>query len=544
VRHHSYNENLPGKILYLFSILLSLLMILKVFSGLNEQQIYVYFNSDTLYLPSIFRDLFVDHSGFSGWHLNGAPNFFPDMLLYFIINTVFFNFRVAMIIFSILQYGILLILIRRLFRTIFPGIREEELAAGNLIMLVFFLVTLYPGDFVFTFYLLSISYHMGAFLMALLAMVFTFRFLKSGHRSDLFFLFLTGLSGVINDKLFIAMYVLPALSLILFLPSVNYRKRIILVLSNTLLVVLLGTIIYNGIRHSGTIHIISLSWKFLNFANIPVSFHTMIHQHLTYIKSLDFRSLTVILSILSFLVTTWFAVIYFVRFYRNKNVDVRDLFTAIYLVFSAFFWIIVLATPVINGSYVGYAILRYNIYAFYLSLFNLSVILMLIRRNMKLRHTGWIISGSLTLLLILPLAVRHSGISSGGLKNLVHYYPAMVRKMDTLSSREDLHYGVASYWNAKYITMFSQTGLRVYTVYEDLNPWYHVMNENWYHRGGKGKYGNPAFTFVYMEALDSARVAQKLGNPLKVIPFRESSVHVYQPFYFDDRGKPVLINAP
>jgi len=540
------NRSLTGKIIYVFSILLSLAMITLVFSGLNEQQIHVYFNSDTLYLPSIFKDLFQDHSGFKGWHLNGAPNFFPDMLIYFTVNAIFPNFRMAMLIFSYLQYTLLLLLIRWLFRLISPAIREEELATGNLIMIVFFLATLVNGDFVFTFYLLSISYHMGAFIMTILSLALTIDYLRRPATMKLILLFFIGFLGVLNDKLFIAMYVLPLFSLVLFLlPAVTFRKKILLLFGNALAIIILGSLAYNGIKHSGYIHIISLSWKFLNFDNIPSSFHTMMDQHLTYLSSLDFRGLTDMLSIFSFIAIMVYAIRYLVKVFRISDNREEEVIPAIYLVFSTAFWIIVLTIPIINGSYVGYAILRYNVYAIYLSLFNFSILAMLVRKNIGYRPFSLLLSGTFTAAIFISAIFffLQQKPQPHGIKRLINYYPPLVSKMDSVAKQENLRYGVATYWNAKYITMFSRCNLRVYTVYEDLTPWHHVMNENWYHYNGRSRFGNPAFTFVYMDALDSVKVVLKLGMPELILPFcNNSQIYIFKPFVFKRNNNPVYLD--
>ena len=169
-----------GKPVWFLTLLINLVWLLAVFASLNESQIYTYFNSDTLYLPSIFRDLFYDRSGFRGWHLNAAPNFFPDMLVYFLFNALAGDFKLAMVIFSICQYMFLLLLLNYLLRQLATEISWYQLSAANLIMLVLFFVTVFSGDFVFTFYILSISYHLGPFIMTLLCLAFTVNFLKGG----------------------------------------------------------------------------------------------------------------------------------------------------------------------------------------------------------------------------------------------------------------------------------------------------------------------------------------------------------------------------
>jgi hypothetical protein len=278
-----------------------------------------------------------------------------------------------------------------------------------------------------------------------------------------------------------------------------------------------------------------------HFSTIPLAFQTFIHQHFTYLREMDFRGVTLILSMLSVLFTAVAAVLRLRRFYRGAIHQPVELFLTMYLVFSVVFWFVVLVTPILNGSYVGFAILRYNIYAIYLSLFNYGILMM-----MYLQHQGrfkrmWIVPACL-MTLVTSFSLKHiRELPDGGLRKLVHYYPSMVQAMDSLAVKEDLHYGVATYWNAKYITMFSTTGLRVYTVYPELIPWYHVMNEHWYRSGGKGKYGSPAFTFIYMSGMDSTIVSGKLGEPKEVIPFEKSAIWEFPPFVFTSGKQPEFI---
>ncbi len=165
-------------VIYLFSVLVNIGFVVFVFSGLTENQLNTYFNSDTLYLQSIYKDIFLDKSGISGWHLNAAPNFFPDMIFFFIFHKIFGDFILASLVYSIAQYLIILLLIYHLFRFVFRVISLNYLSAANFLMLLFFMVTIKNGDFVFTFYLLSISYHLGAFINTLICLLFTFKYLN------------------------------------------------------------------------------------------------------------------------------------------------------------------------------------------------------------------------------------------------------------------------------------------------------------------------------------------------------------------------------
>ncbi|MDY0253230.1 MAG: hypothetical protein RBR30_02345 [Tenuifilaceae bacterium] len=53
-------------IVWITSLVLLVVFSVLAFASLTPQQVSVYFNSDTFYLASIFRDVFVDGSGLEG----------------------------------------------------------------------------------------------------------------------------------------------------------------------------------------------------------------------------------------------------------------------------------------------------------------------------------------------------------------------------------------------------------------------------------------------------------------------------------------------
>src|SRR5688500_14544520 len=98
-------------------------LLVSLFSTLNSvrSNTNIFLCSDTLYLPSIYKDLFIDKNDFAGWHLNPAPNFFPDMVFYFLLMFISGDFIVSSFIFSIVQYLVIALLFIKIFRTIFPA---------------------------------------------------------------------------------------------------------------------------------------------------------------------------------------------------------------------------------------------------------------------------------------------------------------------------------------------------------------------------------------------------------------------------------------
>jgi hypothetical protein len=529
-------------IIYLFSILINIGFVIFVFTGLTENQIYTYFNSDTLYLHSIYKDIFLDKSGISGWHLNAAPNFFPDMIFFFIFHKIFSDFILASLIYSIAQYLIILLLFYHLFRFVFRGLSLNYLSAANFLMLLFFAVTIIDNDFVFTFYLLSISYHLGAFINALICLIFTFKYLNLEKKYYLVMLFVFGFLGTISDRLFLVLYTVPVFAFTVFLFINEYRQKVFKVLTINLACFLSGYSMFLLIKNSGFIHIIGTKGKIFNFENIGDSFHIMIGQYKYYLSSLDYRALIVLLTIFSFLILTCILVIQLRKILKQRSIDIQFFMESGYVLFSVVFIVIVMFTPVINGNYYSPAILRYNIYYIYLGIFNYAYIFYYLSRNKIFNRVfnPVILIVSVYLVVCLISYIKNHEIRKG-MTNFLNYYPGIARCVDEIAEKHNLKYGVAHYWNAKLTTMFSRKDIRVYTVHHDMAIWYHVTNQNWYYKNGKGRYSEPEFNFVITNDLDSLAITNLLGKPEEILRCGDIEILKFDKYEFDrNTRKPIV----
>jgi len=512
-----FQKTSTQKGLFILSILINLVLVVIIFATLSEKQIYTYFNSDTLYAPSVYKDLFLDKTGIKGWHLNGAPNFFPDMLLFFIIRSFFDHFIPACFTYSIVQVLLVLILLSTLYKNIFKTISFIHLSFGMLLMTMFLFVTLINEDFVYTFYVLSISYHMGAFIMLLISLILVFKYLKSFKKKLLYYMLILSSLAIVNDRLFLILFSVPLFSLILllFLKSDN-KKQIINILVINLTSIFLGLSLFRMIENSGYIQIIKLSWKVYNFSNIIPALNIFCEQHIFYLREFDFRGIINILFLISFFFHCYFLIKNLSLAIKRKEHNQKEL---IYLLLFISITALVLITPIVNGSYVGWAILRYNIFSFYLGIFSYAYLIH------KLISDSLISKKVFNLLIPFVIFLNSFFIInqfykkdiSKGLSNFLNYHPKKVECIDKLARDEDLRFGIAEYWTAKYITMFSKENVRVYTVFDNLKPWYHVTNKNWYFNSGKGKFGNPEFNFVISNKLDENHILEKLGNPIDTL---------------------------
>jgi hypothetical protein len=521
------NKWLPN-LIYALSFILSLLLVLALFSSLKPDDIKLYFNSDALYLPSLYRDLFIDHNCLRGWHLNPSPGFFPDMIFYFFLMYISGNLIISAFLFSLIQYSVIIFLIPVLFRLIFPEISRIFIAFSVLMMTLFFIVTSTSHDFTFTFYILSNAYHTGAFLMGLICFILTLKYLKQPSKSKLILIFLLCFLSVLSDRLFIVLYTIPVFTLVFFLWKRRYIKEVYRVLFVNVLALILGLGLFKVIDLSHYIFIDQAN-SFLNIPNIQASFSLLFKQLSEYLLAFNIKSLIIFLSILSFLGLI-------VLFFWKEMKKEENIFLRFYCLFSFTFTLVVLFMPVLAGNYTGYDTIRYNISIFYLSLINTGIVLAAILqdrlKNISVRRTITWIPIAFSLILTYLIVSQFSGT---GLKHFFNYYPNIVRCVDDAAQKDKLLYGVGGYWDAKYITLFSKRGVHIYSVYDDLTPCNHVTNENWY--------TNPHAIFNFMiqnHVADSLAYRKRLGLTGEQLNSGEAQIIKFPPYRYQPNGYQII----
>ncbi len=520
---------------WILSLLLIVLFSLLVFATLTPQQISVYINSDTLYLPSIFRDVFIDGSGLKGWNLNAAPNFFPDFLIYSAINFVFTDFRLAALIYSLLQILIIALLFNAILKALSKDVGYAHLTVTNLLLLLFPLSALISGDFIFTFYIYSISYHTGAFIMAMVSLLISLRALNMQGKWNLMLLAISVFLGVFNDKLFIPAFVFPLVAVIPYLFDNEKRAIARQLLITTISFTVISLVAFWGIKKLGFISIISTDWKMFNFSNIIPSFNVMFTQYANYIKNGSVSGVVIILTLFVFIVLSAYLFPILRQIYRDVKGRSRVSLSTqnAFALFAWFFIPVVVFTPVINGSYFSPAILRFNIHAYYFGVLLTGFLLFLLFRNRK--GVANLSGVSVVIALVLLVSIYNKRKTDVSLQPLLGYYPERIACIDSVALETQCKYGIATYWDAKLTTMLSKQGVRLYHVFPDLKIWYHVTNKNWYYKQGKGIHANPKFRLIVMNGFDSSKVVQVLGRPLEILTFPEMGTEVWlmNEFEFD-----------
>ncbi|MCP3972210.1 MAG: hypothetical protein GY717_18185 [Rhodobacteraceae bacterium] len=120
------------------------------------------FNSDALYLPALFTDLFEKAGSIQDWHLTPAPYFFPDFPMYGLAHFLGSDTYDRILVFALLQMAVTFGLLVALCRSLGAG--HAGLTAAAILTILTGLAQ--TGQLPFAYILVS-AHHYGIFLVSL-----------------------------------------------------------------------------------------------------------------------------------------------------------------------------------------------------------------------------------------------------------------------------------------------------------------------------------------------------------------------------------------
>jgi hypothetical protein len=499
----------------LLSLCVLVISLVAVFSNLTSvsERINIFFSSDSLYLPSIYRDVFIDKNEYRGWHLAAAPNFFPDMAFYFLLMFITNNLIISSFVFAVVQCVAIGFLLNKIFQLLFPGRSAYYMLVIYSLLSVFLLEALFfTRDFFYSYYLFVHAFHTAAFVMTLVCFVITIKFISDPKWPWLVLLFVLGFLSIVSDRLFIVLYVVPVCASCAFLfKRITIKTSVLLILTNTLFVAL-GMWVFRQIDND-SYGFMNETGKVAQLEIVKDQFGLYFGQMKQYLTNFGFRAVTVYVFIISFL-----ALIYL---YFHALINRQNPLFVFYLSFAIVLSVCSISAPMLSGKYFSGDCLRYSIYPFYLATLNIALFTAYAVKHFKTRKIGRLgLIGISSLLLI--TAVSQTKIA--GLKDYFTYYPELTQEIDALAEKENLRYGVGGFWEAKKITMFSKKGIKVYAVFDAISIYDHAANVNCYF--------NNIFNFVvlndfrdttlYKQMLKNVRHVNSPGklNLVKASPFR------------------------
>lgn len=216
---------------------------LYIFSMLylgNRVETALFFNSDALFLPSLFKGTLREGNSFYDWMLPPSPYLFPDILVYAVAYAISSQVLIQILAFAIFQLLLFFILAARLLACFEPmpnAIVHSATLSSSIVFLGLYSADPFGLSFVGVF-------HFGSLLSLLLLAILYFEFLESGSsrksRVVAIWTFLIGGAAAVSDRLILVHFILPILLMGLFLAPKDVRRN------NTLrfgMILLLGALL-------------------------------------------------------------------------------------------------------------------------------------------------------------------------------------------------------------------------------------------------------------------------------------------------------------
>ncbi len=503
-------------------VVLIFILFASIFFLLNRviwQNLYLFSNSDLLYLPSFVRDFWEGIYNWRLWVLTPAPYFFPDMVFFFLMSFFTCNLFLSFFFYSIAFALLLIYSISSVFR-----ITEEYFSFARIAKAVTLsfalwvaLISRYPEDI--ALFLLP-SYHASSILFALL--LYSLLFKTNTRRGILLFVIVSTLA-IISDKQIIYTFYLPFLLASFTLRTSTMEKYYLKTIIYFVLSFLFATFILNLLSVIEIFQIPSIPvWTELKKNIFQMKGIENINKIFPEVVQFfqDFYTDKLIFFLL-FLISIGLNLYYSFQFSKAKfGIRLFSRFVLFLYFFSLF-------SQMFFGVWGGFRYV-WGLYLFpYLSvLFYTGNLLskMLIDRNFSrvgaIRRYLFILSRNntrsqvfffTTVSIFVGLIVILYFINGTSKITINNPYPPFVSCLDGLQKKYNLHYGLSDYWNAKHIRYLAHDSLIVNQVFTNLEKYDWIHNRDWY---TKDKHGNPiTYNFIILERLDQEIIAKRFGIP-------------------------------
>ncbi len=511
------------------SIVLNMIWVVFILFSLDKAQLAIYYSAENLILPSMFNDLFNNSGSLSAWQLSSSTNFFPDMFFFMIINAIVSDFRVTMLIYSLLQYAGILILANLVVRQLSSNISLNYLAFSNLLIVLLLFVTTLSGSFEFTYNFLSIGHYLGPMIMTLASLLFLLKFLKYNKKRDLYFLFIAGFLGILSNRLFFIMFVLPSLTLFFFISKEEIKKKIIKIFGVVALFTISGYLTLHVLKLAEIVNIAPGIINIADIGSIINSLKIISTQYLVYFYYFDLLSVVIILALLSFILTVYIAAKYYIRIYLRKERHYNVL-KAFFLFFLTSMIILVFLRPLLFGFYNGWSYIKHNIHVIYLLVFNYAFIIYYFIRSSKKKRLNIFrkvfyvfFIAVISYTLIFPIRAD----LGKGASRYFNYTPGHVDCIYNLNQNMHYKYGLAEYSIARSVLLFSNSNAKLIPFAHDseiIN--YHFNAEKYYSKLNE-HISSSQDIFVIVNAKNNNQVISAMGEPEAMLQCSDSNYRIF-----------------
>jgi hypothetical protein len=488
-----------------FALFLSLLILFSVsYSAGHPIQLYL-LNSDALYLPTLFHNLFQEGGHISDWYLTPAPYFFPDYLLFGGAYVLASSMDAQVVIYALFQMMLTTIVFYFLFKTI-----NKQAALSSAILMttgLLFLALTVGKPFV---YMLTSAFHFSTFIIELICITLIIsthqRSSSRQKRYQLTALCVFSFLMTLSDALFLVQFLLP-LWIAFGLTQCIRREKLTANMSLVNLPFVFGVFGYftyalipNKTRCSSSVGISHLLNNLRDFTSICTEVYSS-SPGLMFFFGIFYSLCLVFLMV---------AMVKHTRLNSHKTLLFLIVFSLVSLG-SVFFASLLITSfsPMV----------RYFIPAM---IWPLVVGIVGLMYGLGRRCNA--VANALSLGLILILSYQTIELIKKN-KLMLHHYPTDLACIDNALKERGLHHGIAGYWDAKYIQAFSHHPMTLAQHLDNLSEHRWITSKTFF---------RPVYDFAIISehapagyALSTKKIEQMNGAAKKVIACGERTLLIY-----------------
>ncbi|RJP25908.1 MAG: hypothetical protein C4527_16320 [Candidatus Omnitrophota bacterium] len=484
------------------------------------------FGSDAFYLICLFRDIFVDGYGISGWYLTPAPYFFPDMVLLFPLLAVFreigycvYAYNLLFAIFSVFLFTMILSLLR---------VRLHSIFYASITYLIFMLAVLLQKDMDICSFFFFPTFHGGCILAGMLFLVWILNFIKNGgSRVSLiaysFFSFLMCVSDL-NYIPQLSFPIVLALSVCWLCKRLDFQLwwRLTAV---TLFPAIAAYVLLANFERFPFPFIISLplfSWDFPPWRETTV----LLLRDMKNCILTDDRSFGVFF--LLFAVGSALVVLFsrFSKTDRRREFLCNEESKTLFLFVIVVFWFSIIgsfSSRIFVNSWFGIADRRFFLPFYIFPIVSIAMLVYGVRNRIHFVWEGCA-AGLICLFAVFVIFPEISRIRANPIQLP---YLESIRRLDQLAETHVFRYGYGGYWYAKSVTVQSRAGVRVNQLHDLLNLYHSINNIDWYRYDVHDRSRYPLYQFIITNDLLKNEIERRFGQPAWIELCGDMEVYIY-----------------
>jgi hypothetical protein len=516
-----------GWVCLILLVLVTCVHTLYLFPGTSN----ILTDADIIQLPTMFLDLKVDIGNFWGWKLPDAPYYFPDTLVFLLINWLVQDSWRSIAVYSLVQACLVVFSLSWLYQEI-GGKRREVflivlLATTLTFTNIYTTIFSHPQGFVAPYvYYLASYIHFGTYVCSLICVAASLNYFRTKKKFLLVVVTTIVILTTASDLIFAIYFTLPFILTLkiankaqLFSSKITANHFCYLIFSASLVAYIYNKY-FDSLAASTTVEI-KLSKIILSAKTIGINLWQ------TSISEQIFLTFTIILPLLYLVVIMIrlnikceqdhdMGILLDFNQLNNKDESVLQLIICLYVAVAVILNIIAV---IILGKYTTVAHARYFMFIYYSpGLIALILVSLLLE---KIRHTNNIVMAATVALSIIAFT---SIVTKESPSISQIFSPPDYASCFALDQPQA---GLAGYWQSKTLIAFSQRKIQIATIKEQGEPATWNNNRYWY-TNSWAKPGNlPEFQFILMKSLDQNAIATRYGKPDKIEACTDSEIWRY-----------------